>query len=115
MGSSRAALQVIISALPPHRRLFKLIRHALSLRPWLALAIAMCAFPAAGPVAQTTDTARYKTYDEMTAALRGLAQANANLVKLVDLGKSHEGRAVWAVEIANGAGTPVDARPALLV
>ena len=85
-----------------------------SLRPWLALAIATGAFPAAGPVAQT-DTTRYKTYDEMTAALRGIAQANASLVKLVDLGKSHEGRSVWAVEIANGAGTPIDARPALLV
>jgi hypothetical protein len=92
-----------------------LIRHAFSLRPWLALAITLSAFPAAGPVAQTTDAARYKTYDEMTAALRGLAQANGNLVKLVDLGKSHEGRSVWAVEIANAAGTPVDARPALLV
>ena len=92
-----------------------MIRHACSLRPWLALAIAMCAFPPAGPVAQTPDTARYKTYDEMTAALRGLAQSSGNLVKLVDLGKSHEGRSVWAVEIANAAGTPVDARPALLV
>ena len=89
-----------------------MIRHAFSLRPWLALAIVMCAFPAAGPVAQTADTARYKTYDEMTAALRGLAQSNGNLVKLVDLGKSHEGRSVWAVEIATGAGTPGDARPA---
>ena len=86
-----------------------------SLRPWLALAIAIGAFPAAGPVAQTTDSARYKTYDEMTAALRALSQSHANLVKLVDLGKSHEGRSVWAVEIANAAGTPIDARPALLV
>lgn len=92
-----------------------MIRHTFSLRPWLALAIAMCAFPAAGPVAQTADTGRYKTYSEMTAGLRGLARSNGNLVKLVDLGKSHEGRSIWAVEVANIAGTPVDTRPALLV
>lgn len=92
-----------------------MIRHAFPLRPWLALAIVMCAFPPAGPVAQAPDTPRYRTYDEMTAALRGLAQSSANLVKLVDLGKSHEGRSVWAVEIANATGTPVAARPALLV
>lgn len=90
-------------------------RFAFSLRPWLALAITLCAFPAAAPVMQTTDTTRYKPYDDMTAALRAVAQSNANLVRIVDLGKSHEGRSVWAVEIANNAGPAVDARPALLV
>jgi hypothetical protein len=71
-----------------------LTRLACRLRPWLAVAIALGALPASAPVAQTTDAARYKTYDEMTAALRGLAQTNANLVKPVDLGKSHDGRSV---------------------
>ena len=91
-------------------------RFACLLRPWLALPIALCVFPAVSPVlAQTTDAGRYKTYDEMTAALRALAQSNPTLVKVVDLGKSHEGRSVWAVEIANPAGPAVDSRPALLV
>ncbi len=88
---------------------------AWSLRPWLALALALSMSLGAAPVAQSPDTARYRTYDEMTSALRALAQANANLVKLVDLGKSHEGRSVWAVELANRSGAAVDGRPALLV
>ena len=66
-------------------------------------------------MAQAPAASRYKTHDEMTAALRSLAQSHANLVKLVDLGKSHEGRSVWAVEIANPAGVAPGARPALLV
>jgi len=92
-----------------------LTRFSFPLRPWLALAVVLCVCPAPVPVAQSADAARYKTYDELTAALRGLAQANASLAKLVDLGKSQEGRSVWALELAGSAGTPADARPALLV
>ena len=88
---------------------------ALSLRPWLALALAFSMSLAAAPVAQSPDAARYRTYDELTSALRALAQANANVVTLVDLGKSHEGRSVWAVELANRSGAAIDGRPALLV
>jgi hypothetical protein len=90
-------------------------KHLVFLRPWFALAIVVGAFPASRPVAQTADTARYRTYDELTTALRSLAKSHASLVKVVEIGKSHEGRSVWAVEIANGAGTPVADRPALLV
>ena len=90
-------------------------KHAFFLRPWLALAIVVGAVSADAPRAQTADVARYKTYDEMTAALRGLTQSHANIAKLVDIGKSYQGRTVWAVELANPAGTPIAARPALLV
>lgn len=79
----------------------------------IVLALAVFALDAPAALAQTPDAPRYRTYDELTAALRGLAQANAGLVKLVDLGKSHEGRSVWAVEIASGS--KADTRPALLV
>jgi len=78
--------------------------------------IAFGALPATVAVGQappTTDAPRYRTYDELTASLGALAQTNPSLVKLVDLGKSHEGRSVWAVEVASGA--RADARPALLV
>ena len=61
------------------------------------------------------DYTRYHTYDELTAALRELAKTHANLVKLVDLARRDEGRSVWAIEIGNPAGTPLDERPALLV
>ena len=35
------------------------------LRPAIAVAIVLSAFPSAAPVAQTADTARYKTYVEL--------------------------------------------------
>ena len=90
-------------------------RPAFSLPRKIALLVALGAFPSAPALAQTAtpDAPRYRTYDELTASLRALSQANASLVKLVDLGKSHEGRTVWAVEVASGSRT--DARPALLV
>ena len=43
------------------------------------------------PVA-AADYTRYHTYDEMTAALRDLAKAHANLAKLVEVAKTREGR-----------------------
>ena len=97
---------------------FKLNRLAISLPSKVALAIPLAALPAASSIAQTAsppaaDAPRYKTYDELTASLRALAQSSPTLVKLVDLGKSVEGRSVWAVEVASGSGA--DARPALLV
>ena len=60
----------------------------------MALAFALGAFPAAGVAAQiappvtapASGAPRYRTYDELTASLRALAQTNASLVKLVDLG-----------------------------
>jgi hypothetical protein len=94
-------------------------RLALSLLPKAALSVALATLATAAvgqtttPPAQTADSPRYRTYDELTASLRALGQTNAGLVKLVDLGKSHEGRSVWAVEVASGAGA--DTRPALLV
>ncbi len=61
------------------------------------------------------DYARYHTYDEMSAALRDLAKTHANLAKLVEVAKTHEGRTIWAIEIANPGGTPVAERPALMI
>lgn len=75
-----------------------------------ALAVAT---PAATPQAQTP--AAYKTHEQLTAALRTLASSHRNIVTLAEIGKSREGRAIWAVEIANPSGTPAGERPALLV
>ena len=85
-------------------------------RPFVTAALALV-LSAAVPSAQTPAAPGYKTYDQMTASLRALAQSHGNLVKLVDLGKSHEGRSVWAVEIAAAptGSTPAGQRPALLV
>jgi len=61
------------------------------------------------------DYSRYHSYEEMSAALRALAKAHSNLARLVEVAKTREGRTVWAIEIANPAGTPVAERPALLI
>jgi len=79
---------------------------------------ALAALPAlllALPGAAATDFTKYHTHAELTAALKALASANPTLVKLVDIGKSREGRSVWALELASQTGTPVDRRPGLLI
>jgi len=61
------------------------------------------------------DTTKYHTYAELSAALKAAATAHPTLATLVSIGKSAEGRDIWAIEIANTAGTPVDQRPGLLI
>jgi hypothetical protein len=75
----------------------------------VAVAVTMAQAPAG------IDHTRYHTYDQLTAALRGLAKAHPERAKLVEVAKSREGRSVWALEIANPSGTPVAERPALLI
>ncbi|MCX6538036.1 MAG: M14 family metallopeptidase [Acidobacteria bacterium] len=61
------------------------------------------------------DTTKYHTYAELSAALKAAVTAHPNLATLVSIGKSAEGRDIWAIEIANASGTPVDQRPGLLI
>jgi hypothetical protein len=64
---------------------------------------------------RAADSGKYHTYQELTAALNASVAAHKDIAKIVSIGKTREGRDLWAVEIANPAGTPVDERPALLV
>jgi hypothetical protein len=69
-----------------------------------------------GPLhAAPADVARYHTYQELSAALKAAAAAHPDLARLVSIGRTKEGRDLWAVEIASLKGTPLDSRPALLV
>jgi hypothetical protein len=61
------------------------------------------------------DFAKYHTHQELTAALKAAVAAHPGLAKLVSIGKTREGRDIWAMELANPAGTPVQDRTALLV
>ena len=79
-----------------------------------AVAFVLTATPATSPLA-AADYTRYHTYDQLTAALRDLAKAHQNLAKVVEVAKTREGRSVWAIEIANPAGTPLMERPALMI
>lgn len=82
---------------------------------WLAAALLAVVAGGRPAALAAADYTRYHTYEQMTAALRELAKAHPNLAKLVEVAKTREGRSVWAIEIANPAGTPVAERPALLV
>jgi murein tripeptide amidase MpaA len=63
----------------------------------------------------TIDFGKYHTYDEMTAGLQGLAAAFPELAQLNSIGRSHQGRELWAMEITNRATGAADAKPALYV
>jgi hypothetical protein len=63
----------------------------------------------------STDFAKYHNYQDLSAALKALATAHPDLARLVSIGKTLEGRDLWAIEIASSTGTPIDQRPALLI
>ncbi len=56
--------------------------------------------------------AAYFTDDELTARLKALAAAHPDLVELVEVGRSYEGRIVWALELTNKATGPAREKPA---
>lgn len=64
---------------------------------------------------RAADYSRYHTYDQLTTALRELVKTPGNLARLVEVARTRGGRTVWAIEIANPAGTPIAQRPALLI
>ena len=47
------------------------------------------------------DFACYLDYAELTKTLREMVQENGNLAKMYSIGKTYEGRDMWAVEITN--------------
>jgi len=67
------------------------------------------------PMQAAAGDATYQTYQELTTAMKAAAAAHSDLAKVVSIGKTREGRDLWAIEIASGAGAPPASRPALLI
>jgi len=67
------------------------------------------------PVSGATDFTKYHTYDELTAALKAAVSARPDLARMTAIGKTSQGRSLWAIEIANPAGVPIGERPGLLI
>ena len=65
--------------------------------------------------AAAADFTKYHTHAELAAALKAAATAHPDLARLVSIGKTREGRDIWAIEIAKQSGSPVDSRPGLLI
>jgi hypothetical protein len=61
------------------------------------------------------DFTNYHSYDGLTSALREIVTPHSHIASLVEVGKSPQGRTIWAVEIGSHAGSPFETRPALLV
>ncbi|MBF0499388.1 MAG: zinc carboxypeptidase [Candidatus Riflebacteria bacterium] len=55
----------------------------------------------AGVLSKQVRGAAYFTYDTMTAALKDMAQKYPNIARLSSIGKSIEGREIWAVKVSN--------------
>lgn len=58
---------------------------------------------------------RYLRYEEMTALLQELAAAYPALAALEEIGRSAEGRAIWAMTLTNSATGPAAEKPGYLV
>src|SRR5512141_1037135 len=69
----------------------------------------------AGAPAAAQDQPKYHNYAELTRAVQTLAGAPKTAVRVESIGKTRGGRDIWALEIANPAGVPPAARPALLI
>ncbi len=80
-----------------------------------AAASALAALLLALPAQAATDFTRYHNHAELSSALKALVAASPNIARLSEIGKSREGRAIWALELANPEGVPVDRRPALFI
>lgn len=67
------------------------------------------------PTGAATDFTKYHTHAELASALGAAVAAHPDIAKLVSIGKTRGGREIWAVEIAQPKGLPVDQRPGLLI
>ncbi len=69
---------------------------------------AVVSAPAAAPVAAADFPAkdsRYHTYAEMVAELNKAVADHPAIVKKFSIGKSHQGREIWAAKISDHVGT----------
>ncbi len=76
------------------------------------VAIILCLVPL---LAGSADFSKYHNYQELSAALKAAADAHPDIARIETIGKTAEGREIWALQIAGLSGTPLDQRPALLI
>ncbi len=55
---------------------------------------------------------RYYRYEELTEILKSFAKEYPNFVKMLEIGKSHEGRPIWLMEVTNQATGDASKKPA---
>ncbi len=77
-----------------------------------ALFIALTAGPAAAADFPARDS-RYHSFTEMVAEIKAVQAANPGIVKLFSIGKSYQGRTIWAAKISDNVATD-EAEPEFL-
>lgn len=58
---------------------------------------------------------RFHRYEPLTEYLRGFEEAHPTLCSLASIGRSHEGREIWAMTVTNTATGPAEDKPAFWV
>ncbi len=72
----------------------------------IVLALALVggiALPAAGASYPAKD-ARYHSYPEMVSHIKAVAARHPGIVRIFSIGRSHQGRQLWAAEISDNVG-----------
>ncbi len=87
-----------------------------TLRPAAVLpALVVLGFALAAGPAPAQEPLKYHDQAGLTKALQGLAAAHKSVTRLESIGKSGEGRDIWALRIAGAGPVAPDERPALLI
>jgi hypothetical protein len=71
--------------------------------------------PLAGPLDFPPADAAYHTYAELSAELQAVAAAHPDRVRLFSIGRSYEGRELWAAKVSDNVQTDEDEPEALFV
>ena len=79
------------------------MRFALSMA--LALTLAALLGPSANAADYPPKDSRYHSYPEMVDHVKQVAAANPDIVRVFSIGKSHQGRKLWAAEVSDNVGT----------
>lgn len=81
----------------------------------LVWGLAVLALPAGASAQLSLSHDRYHSFAEMTAFLQEAARRYPDLARLTSIGKSHQGRELWLLEITNRKTGPGEDKPALYV
>jgi len=95
---------------PVRSNLIRSSRPASFLPALIALGLVLAGVPAGAQAPP-----KYHDHAGLTKALQALAGAAGSTARLESIGRTRNGRDLWALEIANPGGVPKDKRPALLI
>src|SRR3712207_1877478 len=101
----------ITSRLPRHR---SVVVSAIALAATFVAGLAPTGLaPAARAADFPSSDSRYHSYAEMVSEIKAVAAANPSIVRVFSIGKSYQGRDIWAAKISDNVATD-EAEPEVL-